>query len=74
MKLYIKAYYADDTQCLGNLDGQGIIRASQYKRTNQYKALSTFKTLNNRIKYYLIVDERERTIEKVNNLHWKEEV
>lgn len=39
MKIYIEAYRSDGTQILGNLDGQGVLHAKQYKRTNHYKHL-----------------------------------
>ena len=67
MKIYIEAYYKDDTQKLGNLDGQGIIRAKNYKRTNHYKMLSSFPTLNNCVKYYKLVTEYGLTLEIVQN-------
>jgi len=67
MKYYIEAFDKNDTQILGNLDGQGIIHANDFRRTKHYKALSTRMTLNNRVKYYNIVDRNDRIIERVNN-------
>lgn len=75
-KLYIEAYYSNGGQKLGNLDGQGILRAKLYKRTKHYKMLSTFPTINNSVAYYKIVTEDGRCIEVVYNLthpihNWK---
>lgn len=36
---YVSAYYADNTPCLGNLDGQAVLRAQCYQRTHSYKRL-----------------------------------
>ena len=37
MKVYIECYYLDGTPILGNLDGQAVIHAVYYRRTNAYK-------------------------------------
>jgi len=39
MKFYVEAYYHDGSIILGNLDGQCIIHAKEYKRTKMYKHL-----------------------------------
>lgn len=39
MKYYTEAYRADGSQLLGNLDGQGVIRAKLPRRTLLYKRL-----------------------------------
>lgn len=39
MKVYVEAFYEDGTRKLGNLDGQGVITAKDYRKTNMYKAL-----------------------------------
>jgi hypothetical protein len=38
-KVYIEAYDKDNKQILGNLDGQTVIYAKNYKQTSQYKDL-----------------------------------
>jgi len=65
MKLYVEAYYADDTPVLGNCDGQGILYAKQYRRTDHYKEL--LNSRSNRVSYYLIRRASNREImEKIN--------
>lgn len=66
MKYYVEAYDANDNQLLGNLDGQGVIVAKDFRRTKHYKSLSTFKTLNNRVAYYLITSGNT-TFDRVEN-------
>lgn len=40
MSMYwIEAWGADGRQILGTMNGQGVIRARNYRRTNMYKAL-----------------------------------
>lgn len=70
MKVYIEAYDGSGRQMLGNLDGQGVINARQYKRTDRYKALSTFRTLHNRGAYYILRDESGTWLETVPNTTW----
>ena len=67
MKHYIEAYTRKNEQILGNLDGQGVLRAKKYRRTSAYKGLSTFRTLNNRVAYYCIVTPTGKTVETVIN-------
>ena len=38
-KVYVEAYDEHDRQILGNLDGQTVIQAKNYRRTKHYKAL-----------------------------------
>jgi hypothetical protein len=65
MKYYIEAYYSDDTPILGNCDGQGILYAKQYKRTDHYKEL--LKSRSTRVSYYLILRASDREImERIN--------
>ena len=71
-KLYIEAYYENGGQKLGNLDGQGVLRAKFYKRTKHYKALRTFPTLNNCTAFYKIVTEDGRLVEIVKNRTFQE--
>lgn len=54
MKYHVAAFDQQGRQILGNLDGQGIFRARDYKRTQWFKALPTFRTLNNCVKEYHI--------------------
>lgn len=70
MKYYIEAYDKDNNQVLGNCDGQGIIKATNYKKTLHYKALRNFQTLDNSVKFYKIVIESNndyKTIEIIYN-------
>jgi len=67
MKYYVEAFDHNCKEILGNLDGQGVINAKQYRRTNFYKSLHTRKTLNNRVYKYHIVTESDRTVEIVYN-------
>ncbi len=39
MKTYIECYYEDGKQILGNGDGQAVITAKLYRRTNSYKRI-----------------------------------
>jgi hypothetical protein len=68
MKYYIEAYDGNGLQVLGNLDGQGVISKPNFRRTKRYKELPTFRTLNDRIAYYKIVDyETGRQLDEVIN-------
>jgi hypothetical protein len=66
-RVYVEAYNENHEQILGNLDGQGTLPKVNYKQTKKYSALATTKTLDNRVKYYLIVDYRGTILEKINN-------
>lgn len=66
-KVYIEAYDGCDKQILGNMDGQGVLRAKNYKRTHHYKALSTLKTYHNTVKYYKLVTPSGKLLEIVKN-------
>ena len=64
-KVYIEAYHADDTPILGNLDGQGIIYAANYKCTNHYKSLKIRKFAA-RVAYHAVIDAiSNRIIERI---------
>jgi hypothetical protein len=66
-KYYIEAYYANDTPILGNLDGQGVIYATLYKRTQQYKELFNRVGRMKRVAYYLIIDAiSNKAIERID--------
>lgn len=67
MKVYIHAFDPKGKIILGNLEGQGIIEAKVYRRTNAYKALSTYKTLNNKVAHYEIQNRWGNTLETVKN-------
>lgn len=67
MRVYIEAYDGWNNQVLGNLDGQAAINVKNYRRTKHYKALPTFRALNNYIKYYHIVTAEGQLLESVRN-------
>lgn len=71
MKVYIEAYYLDGTRKLGNLDGQGVITAKNYRRTKHYKMLSTFPTLNSCIAFYTVVSTDGKALETIQNETFK---
>ena len=66
MKIYVEAYDKNDNQILGNLDGQTVIRARNYKRTNDYKRLRDLPaeklSLNGRVKQYRFITEQGNQI------------
>jgi hypothetical protein len=60
MTVYISCYYADSKPILGNGDGQAVIHAKNYKRTNAYKRIVSIVgkynptmpiSLNNKVAY-----------------------
>ena len=70
MKHYVEAYYADGSIILGNCNGQGIIYAKNYKRTDHYKSLKLFnhsKVHHYKIltPYYVVVETIERTSQQL---------
>jgi len=71
MKVYVEAYDSNNKQILGNLDGQGVIHAKQFRRTLHFKSLPTFSTLNNRVKYYDIVTRNGVLLATVQNSTFK---
>jgi len=75
MKLYIEAYWPDDSPMLGNGDGQGVIHAAQYKRTNHYKQLRGAGLPGwpkwSRVKFWRIVTESGKILETINNSYFK---
>jgi hypothetical protein len=68
MTIYVEAYRADGQQILGDRDGQRAWNGTAYKRTEWYKSLSTFRTLDGRVAYYRIVNDRGDLLETVHNL------
>lgn len=69
MKLYVEAFGERDNIILGNLDGQGVIRAIRYRRTNHYKALVSGEGRPkwSKIKIWKIVDENDSVKETIYN-------
>lgn len=67
MKYYVKAFYKDGTQKLGNLWGSTVINEKQYKRTDKYKSLvHGFKCPTS---YWIIETEDGQFVEKIINKH-----
>ena len=66
---YIEAYYADGSPILGNMDGQAVISAKQYKRTNAYKRavwlLADPKRTYKRVAFYRVVTPDGRLLEEI---------
>lgn len=70
MRFYVKAYSLVDgqpVQILGNLDGQRSWQGKCFWRAKWYKRLSRFPTLNNRVAFYVIVDEQGNTLERIEH-------
>lgn len=69
MRTYIEAYFADNSQKLGNLDGQACLDVRDYKRTNLYKALKngTFRRAP-RVAYWKVV-QGDAVLETISNPH-----
>ena len=65
MKVYVEAYNAQGRQILGNMDGQGVIRAKNYRRTEHYRMLRSgaMPRLDGKVHHYRIVDELDRVLE-----------
>jgi hypothetical protein len=68
MTIYVEAYGADGKQILGNRDGQRAWDGVFYKRTEWYRNLSTCRTLDGRVAYYRIVNDRGDALETVRSL------
>jgi hypothetical protein len=68
MRIYVEAYRADGEQILGSQDGQRAWNGIAYRRTDWYQSLSTFRTLDGRVAYYRIVNDRGDVLETVRNL------
>lgn len=75
MRLYVEAYWPDDSQMLGNCDGQTVITAVQYKRTQYYKQLRGAGLAGwpkwSRPKFWRIVTESGQILETINNYYFK---
>jgi hypothetical protein len=66
MKVYVEAFYPDGSQILGNLDGQAVIRAKNYRRTQAYKRLRSILYNSTRVASFRIVAEDGRVLETVS--------
>ena len=55
-RFYVEAYRADNTQILGNLDGQISWEGINYKRTQWYRNLRFHLSVFKAVAYYKIVD------------------
>lgn len=66
---YIEAFYADGSPILGNMDGQAVIRARLYKRTNAYKRavwlLADPKRTYKRVDHYKVVRPSGEIVEEI---------
>jgi ribosomal protein L31 len=68
MKYYIECFDLKGQQILGNLDGQAVIRANSYKRTDSYKRIVQIVRESHpsyRTKWARIVDEEGRVLEVI---------
>lgn len=68
MTIYVEAYGADGKPILGTRDGQRAWNGTAYKRTKWYRNLSTFRTLDGRVAYYHVVNDRGEVLETVHSL------
>src|SRR5690606_20481075 len=65
-KYYVEAYDHEGKQILGNLDGQGVIKAKNYRRTQHYKKLYQGKVgSSSRVHCWKIVDENGNVLEVI---------
>lgn len=64
-RVWVEAFYSDETQILGNGDGQAMIDAKNYKRTNSYKDLKI--GYYKRPAYWRIVNDKGDRLETVYN-------
>lgn len=64
MKVYIECFYADTTPILGTGDGQAVIHAKDYKRTNAYKRIRNVVG-NGRVASAKIVTESGKILETI---------
>jgi hypothetical protein len=71
-KYYFEAYRDDHTPILGNGDGQSVIEAKDFRRTNIYKHLKGLKDCGYpfwRIPaYWRVVDVNGKIFEKIDNI------
>jgi hypothetical protein len=70
-RLYIKCFYADGSQILGNMDGQAVITARNYKRTFAYKRLKQQIVknpawMNGRVDHAKVVTTTGKVLETVS--------
>ncbi len=73
---YIESYYKDGLRILGTTEGQGIIKARQYRRTYTYKWLCGINTPNHckykKPAYFIITDCDKMPLEKIINPYFRE--
>jgi hypothetical protein len=74
MRTYFEAFRADNSQVLGNLDGQGVTHAFSYRRTKHYRALllGSARPRWPDIAYWKVVTEDGKVLETIPNLFSKE--
>ena len=72
-KVYVEAYDEHDRQILGNLDGQTVIQAKNYRRTKHYKALVNGTiSASDRVFSWRVIDEKDRVLEVIYRPNRKE--
>ena len=71
--VYFEAFYDDDSEILGNLDGQYVHRGPRYDMTSHYKALKTGlnRPLWRRVNHWKVT-VNGRVIEVIKNPHARE--
>jgi hypothetical protein len=75
MKYYIEAYRGDGSQILGNLDGQGVIRAKRPHRSALYRCLATGQNrpMYQHVHHWRLVTEDGKLLEEITN-KWRNEL
>lgn len=70
MKVYIECFHADGKEILGNLDGQAVIHAKNYRRTNAYKRLKNIvknpKWMNGKVDHAKVVTPNGTVLETIS--------
>lgn len=71
-KLYIEAYYSEDSQILGNLDGQSVLHARAFERTKLVRALRRGRFENGRIvsrsaRFWQVITEGGTVLARIPN-------
>lgn len=62
-KYYIEAFLADGSPLLGNLDGQAVVYAKNYKRSEEYKRVSN-RFFRSQAAYHLVIDALTRAVKE----------
>jgi hypothetical protein len=70
MRTYFEAYTTDGRQILGNLDGQGVTKAFNYRRTAKYRELlmAHNRPKWSNVAYWRVVTEGGALLETIPNL------